>query len=218
MKVIAIALVAIICAVSAQFPNGRILEGPVPSLCAQRNIHERTPDGKGYFMSWRDANLRGTEEDWLGARNYCRQRCMDSISLETSAENEWIKQKLVNEHVKYIWTSGRLCDFKGCERPDLQPVSINGWFWTATFQKLAPTTSRDQNDWSESGGIGRPQPDNREAQQGGANENCLAVLNQFYKDGVNWHDVACHHRKPFVCEENEELLKYVRYHNPQLRI
>lgn len=31
----------------AQFPNGRILEPPVPALCAQRNIHERAPDGKG---------------------------------------------------------------------------------------------------------------------------------------------------------------------------
>lgn len=120
--------------------------------------------------------------------------------------------------VKYIWTSGRLCDFKGCDRADLQPLSINGWFWTAVLQKLAPTTQRDQNDWSESGGIGRPQPDNREAQQGGAPENCLAVLNQFYNDGVNWHDVACHHVKPFVCEENEDLLKYVRFTNPNLGI
>lgn len=31
----------------AQFPNGRILEPPVPSLCAQRIIHERAPDQKG---------------------------------------------------------------------------------------------------------------------------------------------------------------------------
>ena len=35
-------------------------------------------------------------------------------------------------------------------------------------------------------GIGLPQPDNRELQQGGANENCLAVLNNFYNDGVHW--------------------------------
>lgn len=120
--------------------------------------------------------------------------------------------------VKYIWTSGRLCDFKGCERPDLQPTNINGWFWTATLQKLAPTSERSQGDWSPSGGIGLPQPDNREYKQNGAPENCLALLNQFYNDGVNWHDVACHHKKPFVCEENDALLKYVRYTNPQLRI
>lgn len=120
--------------------------------------------------------------------------------------------------VKYIWTSGRLCDFKGCDRPDLLPTNVNGWFWTAELQKLAPTTDRLQNDWSAGGGIGLPQPDNRELQQGGANENCIAVLNNFYNDGVHWHDVACHHRKPFVCEENDALLKYVRYTNPNIKI
>lgn len=66
--------------------------------------------------------------------------------------------------------------------------------------------------------IGRPQPDNREEIQNGAPENCLAILNNFYGDGINWHDVACHHRKPFVCEESESLLKYVQYNNPALRI
>lgn len=30
-----------------QFQNGRILEPPVPALCAERTIHERAPDGKG---------------------------------------------------------------------------------------------------------------------------------------------------------------------------
>lgn len=88
-----------------------------------------------------------------------------------------------------------MCDFKGCERADLQPVQVRGWFWTAESQKIAPTTERDQGDWSESGGIGLPQPDDREFKQGGAHENCLALLNQFYNDGVNWHDVACHHKK-----------------------
>lgn len=46
--------------------------------------------------------------------------------------------------VKYIWTSGRMCDFKGCDRPDLQPVQTHGWFWTAESQKIAPTTDRSQ--------------------------------------------------------------------------
>lgn len=52
-----------------------------------------------YFFSWRDPALKGIEEDWLGARNYCRKRCMDSVSLETSNENEWIKRRLVDEKV-----------------------------------------------------------------------------------------------------------------------
>lgn len=37
---------ALICFASAQFQNGRILEPPIPALCAQRIVHERTPDGK----------------------------------------------------------------------------------------------------------------------------------------------------------------------------
>ena len=29
---------------------------------------------------------------------------------------------------------------------------------------------------------------------------CLAILNNVYNDGIKWHDVACHHRKPTICE------------------
>lgn len=43
--------------------------------------------------------MAGVEEDWLGARNYCRQRCMDSVSVETSPENEWVKQRIVSDKV-----------------------------------------------------------------------------------------------------------------------
>lgn len=113
----------------------------------------------------------------------------------------------IHSQQKYIWTSGRLCDFKGwwacsfcwvravniawiiylnSDRPDLQPVAVNGWFWTSELQKIAAATDRQQTDWSENGGIGQPQPDNRELQQGGARENCIAVLNNFYNDGVHW--------------------------------
>lgn len=52
-----------------------------------------------YFFAWRDPALRGVEEDWLGARNFCRKRCMDSVSIETSNENEWIKKRMVEEKV-----------------------------------------------------------------------------------------------------------------------
>ena len=42
---------------------------------------------------------------------------------------------------------------------------------------------------------GRAQPDNREG-----DEFCLAVLNNFYADGIRFHDVSCHHKKPVICE------------------
>lgn len=52
----------------------------------------------------------------------------------------------------------------------------------------------------------------------GNDESCLAILNNFYNDGIKWHDVACHHVKPFVCEDSDELLNFVRSRNPGLRL
>jgi len=68
-------------------------------------------------------------------------------------------------NVRYIWTSGRKCNFNGCDRPDLQPQNINGWFWSGSGAKIGPTTQRNSGDWSNTGGYGQPQPDNREAAQ-----------------------------------------------------
>lgn len=117
-----IVLASVVGLTLAQFPGGRILEPPIPALCAQRVIHERSPDSKGYWFSWRDPNTQGSwwekspqtslldflflrpgkEEDWLGARNFCRQRCMDLVSVETSPENEWIKQRIVEGKVSSL--------------------------------------------------------------------------------------------------------------------
>lgn len=61
-----------------------------------------------YFFSWRDPALQGVEEDWLGARNFCRKRCMDSVSLETSNENEWVKQRIIDGKVRRKRTNKNL--------------------------------------------------------------------------------------------------------------
>lgn len=68
-------------------------------------------------------------------------------------------------NVRYIWTSGRKCNFNGCDRPDLQPPNVNGWFWSGSGAKIGPTTQRNTGDWSATGGYGQAQPDNREAPQ-----------------------------------------------------
>lgn len=68
-------------------------------------------------------------------------------------------------NVRYIWTSGRKCNFNGCDRPDLQPQNVNGWFWSGSGAKIGPTSQRNSGDWSHTGGYGQPQPDNREAAQ-----------------------------------------------------
>ena len=55
----------------------------------------------------------------------------------------------------------------------------------------------------------RPQPDNREQRKlGGEDEACIAILNNFYGDGLKWHDVGCSHKKPIICEEIPELLDF----------
>ena len=65
----------------------------------------------------------------------------------------------------------------------------------------------------------RRQPDNREqVQQNGEEEACMAVLNNFYGDGIKWHDVACHHEKPIVCEDTEGHLNFARQTFPNIRI
>lgn len=49
MKFLVLGL-ALIGVAAGQFINGRILEPPVPQLCAQRVIHERGPDGKSFTL------------------------------------------------------------------------------------------------------------------------------------------------------------------------
>lgn len=59
------------------------------------------------------------------------------VSLETQEKNNLIFRLIQTNDVPYIWTSGRLCDFKGCEnRPDLEPKRLYGWFWSQTRQKM----------------------------------------------------------------------------------
>ena len=62
------------------------------------------------------------------------------------------------------------------------------------------------------------QPDNREGREGGEEEACLAVLNNFYGDGIKWHDVACGHEKPIVCEDVEGHIQFARQNFPNINI
>jgi hypothetical protein len=55
--------------------------------------------------------------------------------------------------VPFIWTSGRLCDFEGCDGAEFFPKNINGWFWSANQVRLAPSNSKTEfHDWSFTGG------------------------------------------------------------------
>ena len=97
-------------------------------------------NGRNYWFSWQDssARVRGTKWDWFNARNYCRKRCMDLVSFETQQEYDWVKG-FVDGNVPYFWTSGRKCNFDGCDKPEFFPKNINGWFWSANQVKMGPT-------------------------------------------------------------------------------
>ena len=157
---------------------------------------------------------------------------MDLVSIETPAEHNMIAsflteskyqtgalydfvRTLFNEtylsgDLPYTWTSGRLCNFNGCDREDLQPISVAGWFWSGSGVRIAPTNSTPPfwglQPWSHTGHKSQfaaqdiPQPDNAEEEINGSTEACLAVFNDVYDDGVAWHDVACYHKKMFICD------------------
>jgi hypothetical protein len=41
-----------------------------------------------YFLSWREPWHKFEDWDWFNGRNFCRERCMDLVSLETALENQ----------------------------------------------------------------------------------------------------------------------------------
>merc|ERR1712127_1035576 len=70
---------------------------------------------------------------------------------------------------------------------------------------MEPVSLASSAHWSHTGGATPPraQPDNRAFAEEGVAEVCLGILNNFYADGIKWHDVACHHRKPTICEPRQ---------------
>ncbi|KAK7084733.1 Lectin C-type domain [Halocaridina rubra] len=113
-----------------------------------------------------------------GAVSYCNNLGQGwyPVAIETKGEDAFIDDVIASHRKKYIWTGGVRAGF--------------AWRWSngGIFRDL---------DWSPTGGKGKAQPDNQEG-----NENCLGVLNNFYGDGIRWHDIACHHTKPVICEKN----------------
>ena len=80
-----------------------------------------------YLPNWDNWICKqGHTVSWLDARNLCRERCMDLISIETAEENQMVQDLMIKHDLFEIWTSGRLCNFHGCDQPHLQPRHING--------------------------------------------------------------------------------------------
>jgi len=222
------------------FGNFQVKSGPVATpdveLCRKR---AKLWEYKGHFY-----NIVYTSNEWLTARNICRRQCMDAVAIETQDEANMVADKITQVGVYYpwfqsVWTSGRRCDFEQCRDfrgrylPHLLPLDINGWFWAGTQKSIPPTnlipSNWTENPWSQFGFYG-PQPDNGEFRKFYRNgepplnedhiESCLAVLgsNEGNGDGVRWHDIACYHKHPVVCEDDEALIYHVQFHNPHLKI
>lgn len=99
---------------------------------------------------------------------------MRGISLDSAAKEREFLGLVAKDRQRYFWTGGK--------------VNRGNIKW--------PSGKRYNDvNWSNTGGAKRPQPDNREG-----DEFCVAVLNNFYADGIRFHDVSCHHRKPIICE------------------
>ncbi|XP_042892943.1 C-type lectin domain family 4 member F-like [Penaeus japonicus] len=131
--------------------------------------------GSEYHFSWRHDG--GRKYQWGPANSYCANLGYgwQGVSIESHQEDKIISSVIGKDQVKYIWTGGYRDGYQ--------------WHWPSGLPFYGI-------NWSHTGGAGYPQPDNRED----GREFCLAVLNNFYNDGIRWHDVACHHEKPIVCE------------------
>merc|ERR1719500_193471 len=186
--------------------RAQIFRLPDSDSCEKRVIHENN-FGKAFHFSWR-AGGANANWDWEGARNYCREFCMDSISITSLEENAWVADIIRKEDIPYIWTGGRKCNFSGCERADLQPAIVNGWYWAPTGKRIPAPRQCGHCSWSATGAVRQAQPDNREQRQGGSDEACIGILNNFYRDGIVWHDIECRHKKPVICQESQELLDF----------
>merc|ERR1719397_1730543 len=130
--------------------------------------------GKGYLLTWRTGR---NNFDWSGGVRYCQSQGMKLVSLETKEKAEHFLRLVATDRAPYFWAGGQV------SRDSRKLSWENG---------QSEPIQRGQHPWSFTGRTG-PQPD------GG--ELCLAILNSVYRDGVKFHDVACHHRKPVVCEE-----------------
>jgi len=131
--------------------------------------------GRNYVLSWREGQNSLT---WDSARSFCSRRGMKMVSLDSPAKRDHFMQQVAADGAPYFWAGGRLSPNKRSLRWE------NG-------RSEGITTGR--HPWSFTGSRGA-QPD------GEGSEHCLAILNNFYNDGVKFHDVGCSHRKPTVCE------------------
>eukprot|EP00095_Tigriopus_kingsejongensis_P006356 snap_masked-scaffold42_size484952-processed-gene-1.1 protein:Tk06356 transcript:snap_masked-scaffold42_size484952-processed-gene-1.1-mRNA-1 annotation:"c-type lectin - galactose binding" len=101
----------------------------------------------------------------------------------------WTGRSVGGKKANGVWLGGRLCS----NEPTCPKESH--WYWVGSDKKLP-----NRGDWSHSGEFGEPQPDNLCKYNGGSDKECLALLNNWYRDGFKWHDMNCAEKMAFICE------------------
>jgi len=99
---------------------------------------------------------------------------MKMISMNDPSTREFFLQMLERDRYEYFWAGAK--------------ISRGTLFWE---NGRSERISTGRYPWSDRGFSG-PQPE--------GNGDCLAILNNVYNDRVKYHDVACHHTKPTICE------------------
>eukprot|EP00096_Caligus_rogercresseyi_P015503 TRINITY_DN7931_c0_g1_i1.p1 TRINITY_DN7931_c0_g1~~TRINITY_DN7931_c0_g1_i1.p1 ORF type:complete len:191 (-),score=31.90 TRINITY_DN7931_c0_g1_i1:81-653(-) len=171
----------------AQFPSfRRIVQAPRQVTRYTHGCEHAQPnflgaDGKKYLLTFLNGCKSFTGEE---ADAYCVANGGHAISIDTTAKGNFVVELMAKYAQRYIWTSGRVDHANQLVR------------WASGASE---GYQRGTRFWSHTGGSSKtqdiPQPDNRDG-----NEVCLGVLNNFYADGIKWHDVGCSHKKPTICE------------------
>jgi len=193
---------------------------PEANLCARRKNKPGhfTFGGKSYWISWAsdETTLRNARWNWFTGRNYCRKMCMDMVSFESRAEQNFVEGLMKASNVDNVHSAGRLCDaeVEGCDAPRFQPLNINGWFWASTLRMMPPTNLRSNNVFNN---WGPGQPNGRVKSDGFGTEACTALLQ---KNGqYQWYDEPCNTRRQLVCEDlPTPNINFVRNQNPGVNI
>ncbi|XP_023336673.1 uncharacterized protein LOC111707766 isoform X2 [Eurytemora carolleeae] len=185
-------------------------------LCESRGFDWRH-NQHNYLYS---GSIQDEGADWNSARDYCRQRCMDLVSINSEPEWRVIRKHLKQLNVSAIWSSGHLCTKQVSNRcftePDLQPRIVYAWFWAGSGHRIPPTNSTapgwSYSPWGKYGSLKEAesrQPDNAEQLSNlgrGEEEACLALLYSSLESAYVWEDYSCYPKLQWLCEDSEDLL------------
>jgi len=146
--------------------SASLVAGQDLNLCRERESHF-TYGGHNYVYSGnsklldkaqakstqtsaKGAEVNAVVRNFTGASQWCEQRCMALVSLETEGEWNEIRRRMESWKAPFIWTSGHICDKSVGEAcfttESLQPRLINAWFWSGSGVRLG-ATDRPQPGW-----------------------------------------------------------------------